>query len=455
MKKVLIITYYWPPSGGAGVQRWLKFVKFLPQFNWQPVVYTALNGEMPVIDESLEKDIPNEAIVLKQPIWEPYSLYKKFIGKKKDEKINASFLNEGKKTGFTQKISVWIRGNFFIPDARKFWIKPSTKFLLDYISKNKIDYIISSGPPHSMHLIALGIKKKLPNIKWVADFRDPWTNIDFYDKLMLTDFADNKHRKLEKEVLKKADAVLSVGKYISQEFFEIYNSDRGTNQDKFYTITNGFDESDLQKKEVIKDKKFSISHIGTLVKDRNPQVLWEVLREMTTEDVNFANSLEIKFVGKVDIFVNQQLEKFGLTKYVNKIAYLPHNEVIIEQQKSRVLLLLVNNTPNAKGILTGKFFEYLQAGVPIIAIGPEKGELAEIIAETKCGAIVDFDNKEKLKQVIRLMSDYLNVNTSEVVKNNSLVNLFFEADEISKQKRIEKYGRKSLTQELAKILEAL
>jgi len=159
MQKVLILTYYWPPSGGAGVQRWLKFVKYLRQFNYEPVVYTALNGEMPVIDNSLIRDIPKDIRVIKTPIWEPYKIYKKFIGRKKEDKINASFLNETKKTGFTQKMSVWIRGNFFIPDARKYWIKPSIKYLNEYIHKYSINYIISSGPPHSMHLIALGLKK--------------------------------------------------------------------------------------------------------------------------------------------------------------------------------------------------------------------------------------------------------------------------------------------------------
>ena len=216
MKRVLIITYYWPPSGGAGVQRWLKFVKYLRNYGWEPIVYTAENGEMPVIDPSLEKDIPNNTTVLKTKIWEPYSFYKTFIGKKQNEKINASFLSENKKPSLTEKISVWIRGNFFIPDARKFWIKPSVKHLSNYLKSNPVDAIISSGPPHSMHLIALGIKKQFPKLKWVADFRDPWTNIDFYKELMLTSASDRKHKQLEKEVLLHADSVISCLLYTSR-----------------------------------------------------------------------------------------------------------------------------------------------------------------------------------------------------------------------------------------------
>lgn len=368
------------------------------EFGYEPVVYTAENGEMPVIDESLQKDVPQNISILRTPIWEPYGFYKKFIGRKKDDKINASFLSENKKGGITEKISVWIRGNFFIPDARKYWIKPSISYLIDYISKNKIDLVISSGPPHSMHLIALGLKRTFSNLKWIADFRDPWTNIDFYEKLMLSKWADKKHHKQELSVLQHADIVLSIGQTMSDEFLEMYKKAGGKTLDKFKVITNGFDTEDLNTGTIEKDKKFSIAHIGTLVKDRNPQVLWKVLKKITNENAEFKNQLEIKLVGKVDIFVKEQLEEFGLTQFVNKIDYLPHNKVIEEQQRSKLLLLLVNNTKNAKGILTGKFFEYMSAKVPVLAIGPVDGDLAKIINDTNTGLISDFTDEVNLKK---------------------------------------------------------
>jgi len=431
MKKVLILTYYWPPGGGAGVQRWLKFVKYLREFGWEPIVYTAKNGEMPVIDQSLEQDIPKGITVIKTKIWEPYSFYKTFIGKKQNEKINASFLSEKKKPSITEKISVWIRGNFFIPDARKFWIKPSINHLTNYLKSNQVDAIISSGPPHSMHLIALGIKKNFPNIKWVADFRDPWTNIDFYKELMLTADSDNKHKQLEKEVLLHADSVISIGNGMNEEFKNIL----GKSPEKFTVITNGFDEDDIYKEPLAKDKKFSIAHIGTLVKSRNPEVLWKVLSVLTTENAGFRNDLEIKLVGKVDYFVTEQLKKYGLESYVRRIDYLPHNEVIKEQQKTKVLLLLVNNTPNAKSILTGKIFEYLAAEVPILAIGPPKGDLAAILSNTKSGVISDFNDERQLKE--NILSLYagtkLNFNTNE----------------------IKRYSRKELTKTLSELLNKL
>ncbi len=435
MKKVLILTYYWPPGGGAGVQRWLKFVKYLRDFGWEPIVYTAHNGEMPVIDNSLEKDIPKNLTVLKTPIWEPYSIYKTFIGRKKSDKINSSFLSENKKSGLTEKLSVWVRGNFFIPDARKFWIKPSVNFLSNYINENKIDYVISTGPPHSMHLIALGLKQKFPNLKWVADFRDPWTNIDFYEKLMLSKSADNKHHKQEISVLQNADIVLSVGRTMSDEFVDMYKEAGGKNINKFKVITNGFDAEDVKQGEIKKDSKFSIAHIGTLVKDRNPQVLWKVLNKLVNENSDFEKQLEIKLVGKIDIYVKEQLEVFGLTKYVNKIDYLPHDEVILEQQKSKVLLLLVNNTKNAKGILTGKFFEYMAANSPVLAIGPADGDLAKIMKDTGVGLISDFNDEVNLKQ--------------------NILNLYNGQSENRNQLAIDAYSRKSLTKDLADCLNSI
>lgn len=401
---------------------------------YQPHVYTALNGEMPVMDLSLENDIPAEAVVIKRPIWEPYSVYKRFIGRKKDDKINAAFLNEGRKQGsIAEKISVWIRGNLFIPDARKYWIRPSARFLSSYVKQHQIKYVISSGPPHSMHLIARALKKEMPDLIWLADFRDPWTNIDFYDKLMLSPLADAKHKRLEKAVLREADAVISVGQHMSDEFKQILGQTQMAK--KFVVLTNGFDEADLRKTDVPKDSKFSLAHIGTLVKDRNPEVLWRALQELVTENEAFARALEIKLVGKLDVFVSERIEHYQLSRFVRKINYLPHNEVIREQQASHINLLLVNNTPNAKGILTGKFFEYLAAPVPILAIGPPDGELAAIIRETGSGFVSDFEDVTGCKEkILRLF------NGQGVQRNQAAIN---------------NYSRKAICAKLVNLLEVL
>ena len=426
MKKVLIITYYWPPSGGAGVQRWLKFVKYLREFGWEPIIYTPENAEMPSLDNSLIKDVPEGVEVLKTPIWEPYDAYKKLVGQKKEEKINAGFLSENKKPKRTEKLAVWIRGNFFIPDARKFWIKPSVEYLKNYLKDNPVDVIISTGPPHSMHLIAKEIKRSL-EIKWVADFRDPWTNIDFYKDLMLSSTADKKHKRLEKEVLQEADVVLSVGATLGKELTEL-----GATRSE--VITNGYDlEENVES--VPLDEKFSIAHIGTMTKSRNPIVLWNVLSSLVNQNEKFKERLEIKLVGKVDISVMDSIEKHGLSNYVRKIEYLPHDEVILEQQRSHLLLLIVNDTPNAKGILTGKFFEYMSSGRPALCIGPKDGDVAEIMRETEAGEVFESDEESTLeKYIAESFEGKLSFKT-----NSS----------------IEKYSRRQLTKKLVSVLDSL
>lgn len=429
MKKALIITYYWPPSGGAGVQRWLKFAKYMREFGWEPIIYTPENPERPAIDHSLEKDIPENITVLKTKIVEPYSVYKRFVGRKKEDTIKSGFLSEKKNPSLAEKISVWIRGNLFIPDARKFWISPSIKYLTGYLSKNPVDVVISTGPPHSMHLIALGLKKKL-NLTWVADFRDPWTHIDYYNDLMLTRRSDQKHKALELEVLQQTDQVVVVSDGMRKLFETIH-------QRKYEVITNGFDEDDLPAEIPEPDKKFSIAHIGSMPKSRNPETLWRVLSEMVNADPEFAADLEIKLVGQADWLVLESLKNHQLEKFLNLIHYLPHDRVIEEQMKSAVLLLLINNTPNAKMILTGKFFEYLAARRPILCIGPEDGDAAGIIKSAQSGYIAEFSEEEILKEHLNRL--YLEYKQNEGNKNN------FEL--------IQKYSRKELTRRLIELID--
>mgnify|MGYP001613912504 CR=1 FL=1 len=399
-KNVLIISYYWPPSGGAGVQRWLKFVKYLRDFGWEPIVYTPSNPEFPVLDETLSKEVPEGIKLVQTPIWEPYSAYKIFTGRKKNARIGAGMLSEKKKSGVMDNLSIWIRGNFFIPDARKFWIKPSVRFLTTYLNENKIDAIVSTGPPHSMHLIALGLKKKFPRLPWIADFRDPWTNIDFYQELGLMGWADRKHHRLERAVLDTADRVVCVGKTWTDELRQLASPGKQLSE-RFDVIMNGFDDADVFKGDITRDEKFSLAHIGTLNKSRNPHLLWEVLKKECASNKLFAEKLEIKLVGKVDAAVLASIENAGLTPYLKLIDYLPHGEVLRIQQECRVLLLLVNDTPNSKGIITGKYFEYMASRTPVLTIGPENGDLAEVMRESGCGLLAGFKDEEKLQQHIR------------------------------------------------------
>ena len=436
-KKVLVITYYWPPAGGAGVQRWLKFVKYFRDFGWEPVVYTPENPEMPARDESLLADVPEHIQVVRTPIWEPYDAYKKLVGRKKEEGIGAGFVSDKKQSGKAESLAVWVRGNFFIPDARRFWIRPSVKFLLRWLKENPVDAIVSTGPPHSMHLIALGLKKKMPHLKWVADFRDPWTNIDFYHELKLSSWADATHRRLELNVLKSANAVVSVGQTMSSEFGDILAKAKAAN--RLAVIPNGFDPDAVYNGPCTPDAKFSIAHIGTLNRSRNPNELWQVLAEIAKTDAQFAADLQIKLVGKIDYNVTESISHFGLAKYVHKIDYVPLNEVGRVQKESRVLLLLINRTQNARGIITGKFFEYMATGNPVLAIGPEDGDAAAIIRETQCGYISGFDQTDTLKKyILALYQNYKTGNTSRDI--SPLVN---------------QYSRRELTGKMAALFDSL
>ncbi len=427
MKRVLIITYYWIPSGGAGVQRWVKFVKYLRDFGWEPIVYAPENPEYPSEDFSFQKDIPEDVEVIKTPIWEPYDIYRNLTGKK-GKKINAGFISESKKSDWKDKLSIWIRGNFLIPDPRRFWIKPSVKFLTDYLQKNPVNAVITTGPPHSMHGIGLGLKKKFPQLKWIADFRDPWTNIDFYKELNLTSLADKVHHRMEREVVQSADCVVVVSNEMVKEFSSL-------NPKRMELITNGFDEDDVSNIHVNPDKEFTLSHIGTLNAARNPKLLWKVIGELIQNKEDINKDLKIQLIGKVDFLVLEELEENGLSDNLIKIDYLSHSEAIKKQQSSQVLLLLINNTQNAKGVLTGKFFEYLASGRPILAIGPADGDVADVLKETNAGQIADFEDEETMKSIV--------LNLYEQYKKGKL--------SVSTQS-IEKYSRKELTKQLSNLL---
>lgn len=431
MKKAIIITYYWPPSGGAGVQRWLKFVKYLRDFGWEPIVFCPENPEYPEFDSSLLRDVPPGLEVIRYPIWEPYNAYKKLLGQKKEEKINAAFLSEKKKNRTLENISVWIRGNFFIPDARKYWIRPSVRFLKTYLSSHHVDALISTGPPHSTHLIARPLAAHF-GLPWLADFRDPWTNIDFYKDLKLSDRADRKHRRMELGVLRNASVVTVISKSMADDFAKILNRN-------YEVITNGYDHEDTSHTlKIDPDQKFSIAHIGTLVSTRNPIALWIALRDLVKEVDGFARQLEIKLVGKVDLSVRNSVTEYGLEPYLRKIDYMPHDEVIREQQRSQVLLLIINNTPNSKMILTGKFFEYLAARRPILCIGPPEGDAAAILRETNAGLLADYDDHETLKSNIRHFFQAYRAGTLNV-----------------DSREIGKYSRKELTASLAGVMQQM
>lgn len=389
-KRVLIITYYWPPSGGSGVQRTLYFAKYLKHFGWEPIIYTVENGEFPAIDESLLKEIPEGTEVIKTKIWEPYGLYKKFTGKKKAQKLKPLIVTEKQDRQLAHQVSTWIRGNFFIPDARKFWIKPSIQYLTTYLKEHPVDLLFSSSPPQSVHLIALGVKKAL-NIPWVADFRDPWTKISYYDDLMLMNWADKKHKQLELEVLQTADTVITVSESCQKDFVTIGNRE-------VQVVTNGFEDSIVLPSIVPDPSYFTISYTGTLSRDRNPISIWKGIQELVQENAALKKALRLRFIGNVDRSIFESLEELGLQENYEKIGHVPHSKVFDYLMSSNALLLI--GIPNDKGVLTGKLFEYLFSSKPILSIGPKDGDIDAILEESQAGTCVDFEEKDAFKTAL-------------------------------------------------------
>ena len=425
MKKVLIITYYFPPAGGPGVQRWLKFVKYLPDFGIQPVVYVPENPTYPITDQELVKDISDKAIIIKRKIFEPYGLASVF-SKNKTKTISSGIIASERKQTPMDKFLLWIRGNLFIPDARIFWVRPSVRFLKKYIKKHGIDTIVTSGPPHSMHLIGLHLKEKLP-VTWIADFRDPWTTIGYHKALKLSAYAENEHQNLEHQVLNAADKIIVTSNNTKLEF-------EGITDKPITVITNGYDM--VEQSEIHPDRKFSVAHIGSFLSGRNPVILWQTISELVKENTEFAKYFELKLIGTVSTEILEMIHAYNLDDYLNLIGYVSHTEALEHQKKSQVLLLVEINSFDTISIIPGKLFEYMVSGRPIIAIGPRGSDFAEIINDTNTGVFFDYDEKDNLKKVFL---DYFDK--------------FSEGNLKTYPVGLDQYSRKSLTQKLAGLIQ--
>lgn len=423
-KKILIITYYWPPAGGPGVQRWLKFAKYLPDFGVQPIVYVPENPTYPIVDENLIKEVSDKVIVLKHKIFEPYQLAS-FFSKNKTKKISSGIIPNQKKQSFMDALFLLIRGNLFIPDARFLWVKPSVSYLEKYIAENNIDTIITSGPPHSLHLIGLQLKQKL-DLKWFADFRDPWTTIGYHKSLRLSNYATKKHKRLEHKVLNTADTIIVTSKTTKTEFQAITTK-------PIAVITNGYDVENIEIQPL--DTKFSLAHIGSFLSERNPTILWECLVELINDIPDFNSHLEIKLIGAVSQEVLETISQFGLNPYLNNLGYVSHGEAIAHQRKSQVLLLIEIDSQDTKSIIPGKLFEYMVSNRPIVAIGPKDSDFAEIITNTNTGVFFEYSEKTRLKSVIL---DFYNQFLEGKLKSNGV--------------GLQKFSRKNLTKELVALI---
>ncbi len=382
-KRVLIITYYWPPTAGSGVQRWLKMSKYLPQYGWQPVIYTPENPEAGMTDESLLRDIAPEAEVIKRPILEPYAVFNALTGNKGKNSGKASAgsgavnpINAVGHKSPLMRLSLWLRANVFVPDPRFLWIRPSVRFLKQYLREHPVDAIVSTGPPHSMHLIARALHRSM-GIPWTADFRDPWTRIFYFKHLPLTRRSRKRYAAMELSVLREADHVVAVTDNMVRDFLEELGpgqQDKG----KFHVIENGYDEADFTGITAAElPAGFNLVHTGLFSAEGNPRRLWKVLAELCRDLPGFGRDLHLTFAGKTDPEILAAVREAGLGDRLTDLGYIPHHEANRLQKAADLLLLPLREEPEAAGILTERS-----------------------LAATRTGRIFDWEEEAPLKEYL-------------------------------------------------------
>jgi hypothetical protein len=432
-KNVLIITYYWPPSGGSGVQRWLKFVKYLPENGYTPYVFVPENPAFDIKDPSLEKDVPAEAEIIRFPIWEPYQLFFKVSSffRETNKSATPTQLVSGNKKSAFQRIATWIRGNLIVPDPRVFWVRPSVKFLDDFLKDKNIRTIITTGPPHSIHLIGLRLKQKNSSLRWIADFRDPWSEWGLLDSLMVSPITRRFHKYLEKKVLTRADRVTTITPFYVRHFERLSGR-------RVQLLTNGFDETDFKLLAPIRTDEFIIRHVGIVNEKCNPRPFMLALKSLMLENADFRQFVRVEFVGEVHHEVRSFVERDAdLTRVTHFVPSIPHKELVKLYNQSSMLLLILTGYKDAEGYMPGKLFEYLAVGFPILGVGPVDGDAAQLLNESGAGRMVDSFDEPGLKKTLKEYFESWKASLVPVIKTSAMLN----------------YSRRAITGRLVELIE--
>lgn len=392
MKQILIITYYWPPGSGPGVQRWLKMSGLLPEHGYMPTIVTLRDGSYPNMDQSLIDDVHPDIEVIRTETREPFTIFNKLRGKKgKDIPTGLIGIKDSKSP--VQEFAIWLRANFFIPDARKGWKPFALRAAREVIARKGIDTVITSGPPHSTHFVGKELKRK-DGLRWIADFRDPWVNIHYHDIMPMGKRARNSHQKMETDILQSADAVTVVSPGMKREF-----QDRAK---KIDVIFNGYDEADFNRRNTNRESDlFRMSYIGNLKPNQNVPELWKVLSEYLKEDESFRAKFRLQLIGRKDEQIIAQIRGLIPEENIELIDYVAHHEAAQAMQDASLLLFVIPKAENNELILTGKLFEYLASGTHLLSLGPVKGDAAQIIRSSGRGEMMDYGDAEGISKSLR------------------------------------------------------
>jgi glycosyltransferase involved in cell wall biosynthesis len=369
----------------------LKFAKYLPEAGWEPVIFTPENPDFDLKDETLLKEISPNLEVIRFPIWEPYQLFAKV---KKQGKSHPGRILEQQKKGFLEKVAIWLRANLLVPDPRVFWVKPSVQFLNQLLQEGQFQAIITTGPPHSLHLIGQKLKQK-HGLPWLADFRDPWSQWEFLDTLPMLSFIRRRHEALECKVLQQADVVVTISPTFQRDLEKLSGR-------KIDLITNGYDPADIPADFHPRPKlakRLHLVYTGIIDAIRNPLPLMQALKaefEAAAEEVSWT------FVGKVSEQVQQQVEADPwLQAHVHFAGYVPHHQVFEFYATTDALVLILTDTKNAKGNIPGKLFEYLATGLPVLALGDPQGDSSKILSQAGAGAVLGHGDLKGMQAKLR------------------------------------------------------
>lgn len=435
MKNILVIAYYFPPSGGPGVQRVLKHVQYFKEFGYNPIVLTVENGEFPARDESLIAKIPTNIDVHRTYIFEPYSFYKSFTGKSQDTPIDVNTIHkEGTRLSIKENIAELIRATIFIPDARIGWLFTAKNKAMELVHKFNIKGIYSSSPPYTCALIARNIKIRT-GLPWIAGFRDPWTDfISTPNRWIIPKLID---KELEKSVFQEANYVEVAWEGITKDALSKYPF---LDKNKFITIPNGFDSNDFERIETKRNEKFTITYTGSMYGRRNPKALLEAFNKLISDGKISIEDFKIRLIGRFGNEIFEIIENSGLKETIEVVNYMAHSDSIKELQKSDVLLLIVDESKESEEIVPGKVYEYMGILKPILVIAPEDGAIAELITETNSGLIAHQSNIEKISEnIITYYNRWMNQET--------IYNPFIN--------KINNYERKNSTKRLAELYDKI